>query len=263
MSVTVTPCTSTITATSTVTSTSTVNDFPMKRHAVAPAALEVRQGSACAFTTNSPTHLPTYVTTACTSSASLAPAARYSSACSCNGITAVTTTIATPLTTVTATSTVTTTVTPTPQAFILQSSGDPSLYVSLDGNNALVLTTDTSVAAPFYVDNSGNLRNLNAPDQLLVDYYIPNSGTANDQIFAAVPSGSNFAITCSNRGNSVGAYYGNCQSSGPPDGNPVVYGFGTCPNEGHFVYLIPNNSNVKCYDGGYAFLGFFLQAYTH
>jgi hypothetical protein len=103
---------------------------------------------------------------------------------------------------------------------------------------------------------------LNNPAELLVDYYLPSPGTADNTVYNAIPSSSNYGITCNYYGSSVGAFWGQCSASGPPDGNPVVYGFGTCPNEGYYVYMIPNDSNVSCYDGGYAFLGFFLQAYT-
>jgi hypothetical protein len=163
---------------------------------------------------------------------------------------------------VTSTSTATATVYPTPSAFILQSSADSSLYVTVDGTGALRLTTDTSSAVPFYVDSSGQLRNLNNPDELLVDYYQPSPGTADNKVYNAVPSPSNYGLTCYYQGSNAGDFYGDCQASGPPDGNPVVYGFGTCPNEGYYVYMIPNDSNVSCYDGGYAFLGFYLQPYT-
>jgi hypothetical protein len=134
--------------------------------------------------------------------------------------------------------------------------------VTVDSTGALRLTQDTSSAVPFYVDNSGQLRNLNNPAELLVDYYLPSPGTADNTVYNAIPSSSNYGITCNYYGSSVGAFWGQCSASGPPDGNPVVYGFGTCPNEGYYVYMIPNDSNVSCYDGGYAFLGFFLQAYT-
>lgn len=265
VSVTVTPCTSTVTSTATVTTTSTVNTFPEKRDAIptpVAAALEVRQESSCVFTTNSPTSMPAYAVASCTSLGTTAPAARLSSACSCNGVTATTTTLATPTTTVTSTSTATATVYPTPSAFILQSTGDPSLYVTVDDTGALRLITDTSSAVPFYVDSSGQLRNLNNPDLLLVDYYEPSPGTADNTVYNAVPSTSNYGITCQNSGASAGGFIYDCQSSGPPDGNPVVYGFGTCPNEGYYVYMIPNDSNVRCYDGGYAFGGFYFQPYT-
>lgn len=74
--------------------------------------------------------------------------------------------------------------------------------------------------------------------------------------------GANYRITCSQPGRSDGAYYGRCQAGGPPNGNPAVYGFGTCPSQGYYVYMIPNGSNVRCFDGGYAFSGFLLRAYT-
>jgi hypothetical protein len=164
---------------------------------------------------------------------------------------------------VTSTTTVAATAYATPSAFILQSTGDQSLYVSVDATGALVLTHDITAGAPFYVDNSGQLRSLNDPTKLLVDYYIPSPSTADNQVFNAVPDPSaNYPITCGTNARNAGDYWGDCQSSGPPDGNPVVYGFGTCPNEGYYVYMIPNDSNVRCWDGGYAFAGFFLVAYT-
>lgn len=254
MSVTVTPCTSTVTNTATIISTSTVNNFPMKRD-----GLEVRQQGSCVFTTNSPTSLPAFATKSCTAQGTLHPAFRFSSACSCNGVTAVTMTLPTPTVTVSTTTTTSTTITPTPKAFILQASG---LYVTVDGVGALRLTTDATSAVPFYVDNSGQLRNLHNPAKLLVDYYQPSPGTANDKVYNDIPSALNYGITCNYYGRNDGEFWGQCQSSGPADGNPVVYGFGTCPNEGYYVYMIPNNSNVQCADGGYAFMGFFLKAYT-
>jgi hypothetical protein len=264
MAVTVTPCPSTVTSTATVTETATVSNFPMKRAAIA-AGIEVRQeASSCVFTTETPTALPAYATTACPALGTTAlPADRLSSACSCNGVTASTTTLATPITTVTATSTVSATVSATPSALILNASGDQSLYVTVDDAGALRLTHDETVATPFYVDNSGQLRNLHDPTKLLVDYYEPSPGTSDNKVYNAVPQpGANYPITCSNYSHSDGAYWGNCQASGPPNGNPVVYGFGTCPNEGYYVYMNPKYSNVHCFDGGYSFLGFFLRAYT-
>jgi hypothetical protein len=163
---------------------------------------------------------------------------------------------------VTATETATATVHPTPSAYILQSTGDQSLYVTVDQTGAVRLTHDASTAVPFYKDSSNQLRNLHDPSKLLVDYYIPNSATADNTVYNDVPSGSNYGITCTYNGDNSENYYGDCQASGPPNGNPVVYGFGTCPNEGYYLYMIPNNSNVRCYDGGYAFAGFFLVAYT-
>lgn len=262
MAVTVTPCTSTVTATAVVTETATVNNFPMKRAAV--PALEARQdASSCVYSTSTPTSLPVFATTACTALATALPAARVSSACSCNGVTASTVTLPSPVTTVTSTSTVSATAYATPSAFVLQSTGDQSLYVSVDSTGALVLTHDFSAGEPFYVDNAGQLRSLHDPTKLIVDYYQPSPATADNRVYAAVPDATaNYGITCYNVGRQDGQYWGDCQASGPPNGNPVVYGFGTCPNEGFYVYMIPNNSNVRCWDGGYAFAGFYLRAYT-
>lgn len=134
--------------------------------------------------------------------------------------------------------------------------------MTVDGARALRLTHDTTSAVPFYVDNSGQLRNLHNPAELLVDYYQPSPGTADNKVYNDIPGGSNYGLTCNYYGRKDGDFWGQCQATGPPDGNPVVYGFGTCPNEGYYVYMIPNNSNVKCYDGGYSFLGFYLKAYT-
>ncbi|KAH8909808.1 hypothetical protein BR93DRAFT_935513 [Coniochaeta sp. PMI_546] len=263
MAVTVTPCTSTVTATATVTQTATVNNFPMRRAAIAPELEDRQAASSCVFTTNTPTSLPAYATTACVALGTTSPAVRLSSACSCNGVTASTTTIATPITTVTSTSTVSATAYATPSAFILQSTGDQSLYVTVDTTGALVLTHDITAGTPFYVDNSGQLRNLHDPTKLLVDYYQPTPATADNKVYNAVPdANANYPITCYTNARNDGDYWGNCQASGPPNGNPVVYGFGTCPNEGYYVYMIPNNSNVRCWDGGYAFAGFFLRAYN-
>lgn len=257
MAVTVTPCTSTVTETATATATSSVDVFPLKRHVV-----EVRVETECIATTNSPTSLPAYATTRCTAYPTVDPISRLSSACSCNGVTASTITLPSPVTTVTTTTTSTATVTPTPDAFVLESSGDASLWVSVDGEGALVLIRDRTAATPFYVDHAGQLRNLNSPDKLIVDYYRPHPGTADNQVFNAVPGSDNFEITCNSHGSTDGSFWGVCQASGPPNGNPVVYGFGTCPNEGAYVYMFPNNSNVKCFDGGYAFIGFWLRKYT-
>jgi len=153
MAVTVTPCTSTVTATATVTETSTVNNLPMKRAAIA-AGIEAREDpSSCVFTTETPTALPAYATTACPALGTTAlPSARLSSACSCNGVTASTTTLPAPFTTVTATTTVSATASAAPPAFILNSSGDQSLYVTVDDAGALRLTRDSAGATPFYVE---------------------------------------------------------------------------------------------------------------
>lgn len=265
MTATVTPCTSTVTATETTTVTTAINTFPLKRNALpepSPVVIEARQDGGCTFTTNTPTAIPTWAPTACPALGTTMPAARYSSACSCNGVTAVTTTLATPTVTVTATETATATVYPTPSAFILQSTGDQSLYVTVDNTGAIRLTHDATTAVPFYKDSSNQLRNLHDPSKLLVDYYIPNAGTADNTVYVDAPSDSNYRITCSYNGDNADHYYGDCQASGPPNGNPVVYGFGTCPNEGYYLYMIRNNDNVHCWDGGYAFLGFYLLAYT-
>ncbi|KAK0375809.1 hypothetical protein CLIM01_06853 [Colletotrichum limetticola] len=272
MQVTETPCTSTATQTATVVSytTTLANAYPglkkMKREEI-----EARQASTttaaapvCTPAQNRPSSMPAYAETGCKSTiGTLVPTARYSSACSCDGITATTTTLATPVTTITVTTTVEAAFTPTstPTAFVLQGSGDRSLYVTVDGQGALRLVRDASVATPFYVDKAGQMRNLNSPDKVLVDYYQPDPATANDKVYSDLQGTGNYPITCSYTGRSDGAYYGNCQSSGSPTGNPVVYGFGYCPNQGGYVYMIPNNSNVRC-AGGYAFLGFWLQAYT-
>lgn len=238
----------------------------MKRAEIAgpaAAALEVRdEPSACTAITNSPTALPAFATTACTQMGTTAPAARFSSACVCDGAPLATTTIPAETITVTATSTVVATATSTPKLFALKASGDQSLYVTVDGVGALRLTKDTTAAVPFYVDNSGQLRNWRDPAKLFVDYYQPSQGTADNKVYSDYPSNSNFGLTCNYYGRKDGDFWGQCQASGPPNGNPVVYGFGTCPNEGYYVYMIPNNSNVRCYDGGYAFLGFFLSTYT-
>lgn len=154
------------------------------------------------------------------------------------------------------------TATPTPNLFILQATGDQSLYVTVDDTGAIRLDDDTSVAVPFYVDDSGQLRNWQDSSKLLVDCYQPDSSTADNKVYVDVPSSSNYGLTCNYIGRNNGDYYGGCQSSGPPDGNPVVYGFGTCPNEGYYLYMIPNSSNVRCSDGGYSFLGFYLVTYT-
>ncbi|KAI9172670.1 hypothetical protein HJFPF1_02180 [Paramyrothecium foliicola] len=264
MAATVTPCTSTVTNTATVTSTTTVNTFPLKRDAIAApsdVALEARQQEACAFTTNSATAPPAFATIACVAGAT-AVSARFSSACSCNGITGATTTLETPTVTVTSTSTLVVTAQATPSAFVLQATGDRSLYVSVDEAGALRLTRDESAALPVYVDNSGQLRSLQHPDRLFVDYYEPSPGTADNKVYNHVPSEANYRLTCNYYGRNDGDFWGQCNASGPPNGNPVVYGFGTCPNQGYYVYMIPNNSNVRCWDGGYAFLGFYLKAYT-
>ncbi|KAK2029864.1 hypothetical protein LX32DRAFT_651994 [Colletotrichum zoysiae] len=59
------------------------------------------------------------------------------------------------------------------------------------------------------------------------------------------PSSMPAYIDTANIGRNEGDYYGGCQSSGSPGGNPVVYGFGYCPNQGGYMYMIPNNSNSR------------------
>ncbi|KAF4920145.1 hypothetical protein CGCVW01_v007175 [Colletotrichum viniferum] len=271
MQITQTPCPSTVTETATITSFTTTlsNPYPGLRK-LRRETIEARQAittsaasPSCAPSQNKPSSMPSYIQTACQSTiGTLGPTARYSSACSCNGITAATTTLPAATTTVTTTSTVLAAYTPTntPTPFILQGSGDRSLYVTTDTDGALRLVRDASVATPFYVDNAGLLRNYNSPSKLLMDFYLPDPPTANDRVFSAEQGAGGYPITCTYTGRTNGAYYGNCQSSGSPSGNPVTYGFGYCPNQGGFVYMIPNNSNVRC-AGGYAFLGFWLQTY--
>lgn len=272
MQVTETPCPSTVTQTRTFTSfTTTVgNLFPGLRK-VKREVFEARQASStisvapsCTPGQNRPSSMPPYIETACKSTiGTLVPTARYSSACSCDGFPAETTTLAASSITVTTTTTLLAAFTPTirPTPFILQGSGDRSLYVTVEGNGALRLVRDATAATPFYVDTIGQMRNFNSPAKTLVDYYQPDAATANDKVYSDVQRAGNYPITCANVGRTAGAYYGSCQSSGSPAGNPVVYGFGYCPNQGGFVYMIPNSSNVRC-AGGYSFLGFYLQAYT-
>ncbi|KZL69061.1 fad dependent oxidoreductase [Colletotrichum incanum] len=274
MQVTETPCASTVTETAVVTSFTTTlgNPYPGLRK-LKREELEDRQVSltttaaaaaSCTPLQGRPSSMPAYIDTACKATiGTLVPTARYSSACSCDGITSATTTLPAAVITVTSTSTVEAAFTPTntPTAFVLQGSGDRSLYVTVDGNGALRLVRDATAATPFYVDKAGQMRNYNSPDKTLVDYYQPDPATANDRVYSDVQRDGNYPITCRNVGRNAGEYYGGCQSSGSPTGNPVVYGFGYCPNQGGFVYMIPNNSNVRC-AGGYAFLGFWLQAYS-
>lgn len=255
LSVTVTPCPTTVTAnTVTVTSTtSTTPSYPMKRE------IDGRQNS-CTPITSSNTGLPKWAADACTTSA----AARFSSACSCNGVIAATTTLAPVTSTVTPSTTVTVTATARPSLYLLNASGDRSLYVTVDETNAVRLTRDISVAVPFYQDSKQQWRNWNDPSKLFLDYYLPNRpeapDTANDVVYDTVPAGDNYGITCRYNGGGPGSFWGQCQAPSP-GGNPVVYGFGTCPDQGYYLYMIPNNSNVRCW-GGYAFIGFFLVAYT-
>ncbi|THZ90587.1 hypothetical protein D6C88_03999 [Aureobasidium pullulans] len=89
---------------------------------------------------------------------------------------------------------------------------------------------------------------------------LPNSGTADNRIYIEAPSSASYPLTCGTKGRTAGSYFVNCQSSGPPNGNPVVYGFGWCPST-QGLYMIPNHSNVRC-GGGYAFLALYLVAYT-
>lgn len=171
--------------------------------------------------------------------------------------------VSTTITVVTSTTTTITayaTATKSPELFILANSGDQSLYVSRDGSGAVVFTHDTNAAMPFFVDSSGTLRSWQDPSLTLVDHYQPDSGTADNKIYIEAPSSGSYTVTCDYRGSTAGSYYGDCQSSGPPNGNPVVYGFGWCPST-QGLYMIPNSSNVRC-QGGYAFLGFFLVAYN-
>jgi hypothetical protein len=167
-------------------------------------------------------------------------------------------------TTITETTSTTTTITAyatqtkSPNLFYLSSSGNRGLYVSREGSGAVLFTSDINAAHVFYVDSAGVLRSWQDPSLTLVDHYEPNSGAADNRIYIEAPSSASYPVTCSYRGPNAGDYYGSCQSSGPPNGNPVVYGFGWCPQT-NALYMIPNSSNVRC-GGGYAFLGFFLVA---
>ncbi|THV73455.1 hypothetical protein D6D28_03254 [Aureobasidium pullulans] len=169
-------------------------------------------------------------------------------------------------TTVTETSSTTTTLTAyatetkLPSLFILASSGNRGLFISRDDSGAVKFTSDSNAALPFYVDDSGTLHSWHDPSYTLVDRYEPNSGTADNRIYIEAPSSASYPLTCGTKGRTAGSYFVNCQSSGPPNGNPVVYGFGWCPST-QGLYMIPNNSNVRC-GGGYAFLALYLVAYT-
>lgn len=169
-------------------------------------------------------------------------------------------TTVTVVTTTTTTLTAYATATKSPDLFILSQSGNRALYVSRDGSGAVVFTSDASAAMPFFIDDAGMPRSWQDPSLTLVDHYEPNSGTADNRIYIEAPSSASYTLTCRNLGRSAGSYFGGCQSSGPPNGNPVVYGFGWCPST-QALYMIPNSSNVRC-GGGYAFLGFFLVAYN-
>ncbi|THW19862.1 hypothetical protein D6D23_07085 [Aureobasidium pullulans] len=169
-------------------------------------------------------------------------------------------------TTVTETSSTTTTLTAyatetkLPSLFILASSGNRGLFISRDDSGAVKFTSDSNAALPFYVDDSGTLHSWHDPSYTLVDRYEPNSGTADNRIYIEAPSSASYPLTCGTKGRTAGSYFVNCQSSGPPNGNPVVYGFGWCPSM-QGLYMIPNNSNVRC-GGGYASLALYLVAYT-
>ncbi|THZ77833.1 hypothetical protein D6C84_08392 [Aureobasidium pullulans] len=169
-------------------------------------------------------------------------------------------------TTVTETSSTTTTLTAyatetrLPSLFILASSGNRGLLISRDDSGAVKFTSDSNAALPFYVDDSGTLHSWHDPSYTLVDRYEPNSGTADNRIYIEAPSSASYPLTCGTKGRTAGSYFVNCQSSGPPNGNPSFYGFGWCPST-QGLYMIPNNSNVRC-GGGYAFLALYLVAYT-
>ncbi|KAL0930077.1 FAD dependent oxidoreductase [Colletotrichum truncatum] len=272
MQVTETPCASTVTETATVTSftTTLANPFPgisnMKR-----GQLEDRQVSStplgttsCTVLKNSPSSLAAYIQTACPSVGTFAPSARYSTACSCAGVTAATTTLAASITTVTTTSTFLTAYTPTntPTAFILQTSIDRNLYVSVDDTGALRLVRNATAATPFYIDDAREMRNLNSPNKTFVNYYDPDPYTADDKVYSDVEGPGKYQINCGIVGRVDGGFYGNCQSSGSPSGNPDVYGFSSCSYHGEYVYMTPNFSNVRCRPGGFTFSGFYLKTYT-
>jgi hypothetical protein len=167
-------------------------------------------------------------------------------------------------TTITETTSTTTTITAyatqtkLPNLFVLSSSGNRGLYVGREGSGAVLFTGDIHAAHVFYIDSNGIPHSWQDPSMTLVDHYEPNSGTADNRIYVEAPSSASYPVTCNNRGRDAGDYFGSCQSSGPPNGNPVVYGFGWCPST-QALYMIPNSSNVRC-GGGYAFLGFFLVA---
>lgn len=295
LSVTVTPCpstttttttttsTSVTTATSTVTATTTLafagkkrvpaeSPFPLSARAAAPPATTTT--SACTPASTSSTKIPAWASSACTANPTPA-AARFTSACSCNGITPATTTLAPVTSTVTATSTTTTvstttttttvaaTVTAAPKLFILQDTGYQQYYIQIPaagGNVALV--TDPSQASPLYVDANGQWRSLTLPGFTFVDTYQPNAGTANDVIQFGQSTANTYSLTCDYIGHNAGDFWGDCSASGSPDGNPLVYGFGNCPNDSTELFMTPNDSNVHCFNGGYSFLGFYLVAYN-
>ncbi|KAI5197094.1 hypothetical protein AUEXF2481DRAFT_32147 [Aureobasidium subglaciale EXF-2481] len=168
--------------------------------------------------------------------------------------------------TVTQTTSTTTTITAyatytsLPSLFLLASSGNNALYISREDSGAVKFTTDPNAALPFYIDDAGAPRSWRDPSQTLVDHYEPNSGAADNRIYIEAPSSASYPVTCRNQGRNAGTYLYNCQSSGPPNGNPVVYGFGFCDNT-RALYMIPNSSNVRC-GGGYAFAALKLVAYT-
>ncbi|KAL0938565.1 FAD dependent oxidoreductase [Colletotrichum truncatum] len=272
MIITETPCLSTVTQTATVTSFTTTVDHPfpglrkMKRE-----ELEGRQASStaaaepsCVPLQNSPSNMPAYIQTACQLTiGSLVPTARYSSACSCDGVLATTTTLPASSTTVTSTSTILAAYTPTevPDAFILQSSGDGSLYVTVEGNGAIRLINDITAASPFYLDRDGQLHNFNSRNKTLVNYYQPNPAAADNKVYNDVQSDDNYRITCREVILGPNTIHGDCESSSSSEASSVVRGFIYCPDEGGYLYMGSNWTSMRCVSG-YFFRGFRLQAYT-
>ncbi|KFA70850.1 hypothetical protein S40288_11612 [Stachybotrys chartarum IBT 40288] len=255
------PCSAT--ATTFETTTSTEITYPLKRDVTAApdAPLETPRDAGPCITTFTPISLDPLAYSECRAWRRTPFASRISSACSCNAISKTTTTTAYNTETTTRTGIISTTVWPTPPAWLLESSANRSLLVAADDAGAVHLTPDAAAAVPFYVHSSRQLRGLHDTSKFLIDYHRPNPNAADHQIYIHAPNVLGYRIECHEQGDWDGAFWGNCIVRGSPDGNPVVYGFSTCPNLGYTVYMTPNNAKVACTDG-FAFAGWFLRPYV-
>lgn len=155
--------------------------------------------STCAATTNAPTSVPTYAS-ACSGTV------RYSSACSCAGVTASTTTLS--QTTVTATATATATYTPT-STLIQTATSEVSIFTT---QTAFVPTTFETTAATVIVESAFTLT---------TDVVIPTTVIVSPPVCSTYQ----FAVVDGSR---AGQFIG----AGDPSTSGISYGFTTFTSAG-------------------------------
>ncbi|KAE9371894.1 hypothetical protein N431DRAFT_468047 [Stipitochalara longipes BDJ] len=189
-----------------------------------------------------PSAIPTYAT-ACANSAA------YSSACSCNGIFATTTTVGAPITVVTVTSTETDTATLTLEAATTTTLGviaTPTFYLQFTSNSGfggqyLQVDTSSTEASPVGGIPQASKFSINALNNLFtvagtIDFAYADSGTGSTILWVEDgTSGAGFPITCSISNASPETLA--CAAESIPNGPPgIATVFQWCPG-GEFTGL--------------------------